>query len=71
MPTTDVTATAIYEPETRIEELRMANGELKIYPNPTTGILTIQISDFPISDFRFSDFLFSDFRLSDIRHRDL
>ena len=66
MPTTDVTATATYEPETGIEELRMANGEWRIYPNPTTGILTIQISDYQISDYPISDYPISDYPIFDI-----
>ena len=55
MPTTDVTATATYQPETGIEELSLESGALKIYPNPTSGELKIKNYELKIENVEIFD----------------
>jgi hypothetical protein len=43
--TEDVELVANFESEVGIEQLKIENGELKIYPNPASGIATISATD--------------------------
>jgi len=74
--TKDIELVANFENNVGIEELRMANGELKIYPNPTTGELKIENGELKIESVEISDtygknifnFQFSTFNSIDISH---